>query len=53
MKGDYQMGDIIKERAVQLLEDIEETQKRLDEIIESTRIVEEELFLMGPIYREQ
>jgi len=52
MKGDYQMGDIIKEQAVQLLEDIEETQKRLDTIIESTKLVEEELFQFGSFTKD-
>jgi hypothetical protein len=45
------MGDIIKKRASQLLEDIEETERLADEILESSRLSEEELISLGVLKR--
>jgi uncharacterized protein YaaN involved in tellurite resistance len=41
------MGDIIKKRVSQLLEDIEETERLAEEILESSRLSEEELISLG------
>ena len=41
------MGDIIKKRVSELLEDIEETERLADEILENSRLSEEELISLG------
>ena len=41
------MGDIIKKRVSELLEDIKETERLADEILENSRLSEEELISLG------
>jgi len=45
------MGDIIKKRVSELLEDIEETERLVDEILENSRLSEEELISLGVLKR--
>jgi hypothetical protein len=45
------MGDIIKKRVSELLEDIEETERLVDEILETSRASEEKLLSLGVLKR--